>query len=94
MKLQTVQIERIVRSIFDRLKAKDLIQFKGPEKDVFNRAMELVIADFKREDDLNLEVNKMLDDLERQNPDGFDRRKMFTMVKQKLAKQKGIVLWF
>lgn len=54
--------------------------------------MDLVTADFKREDDLAHEVNRMLDDLERQDPGGFERRKMFAMIKVKLAKQKGIVL--
>ena len=94
MKLQQPQIEKLVRSVFDRLKSKDLIQFKSPEKQVFERAMALVAEDFKLEDDLNAEVNRMLDELERQNVESFDRRKMYGLLKQKLAKQKGIVLWF
>ena len=48
--------------------------------------------DFKKIDELTVEVNRILDDLEKQNPGGFERRKMFSMVKAKLAKQKGIVL--
>ena len=32
MKLQTVQIERLVRNVFDRLKEKELVEFKKPEK--------------------------------------------------------------
>jgi hypothetical protein len=92
MKLQSVQIERLVRNVFDRLKEKDLIEFKKTEKEVFARAVEHVTADFRREDDLVKEVHKMMDDLEAQNPGGFDRRKMFPLLKQRLAKQKGIVL--
>ena len=92
MKLQNVQIERLVRNVFEKLKEHDLITFKKPEKDVFARAIELVNLDFKREDDLVKEVHKMMDDLEKQNPGGFDRRKMFPLLKQRLAKQKGIVL--
>lgn len=92
MKLSPTQIERIVRNVFDRLKERNLIEFKTPEKDVFQRAIQLVTEDFKKEDDLMVEVNKILDDLEKQNPGGFERRKMFAMVKAKLAKQKGIVL--
>ena len=92
MKLQPPQIERLVRNVFDRLKEKELIEFKTTEKDVFARAIALVTADFKREDDLGHEVNKMMDELEKQNPGGFERRKMFSLLKQKLAKQKGIVL--
>jgi hypothetical protein len=92
MKLQTVQIERLVRNVFDRLKEKELVEFKKPEKEVFARAIELVTADLKKEDDLTKEVHKMMDELEAQNPGGFDRRKMFPLLKQRLAKQKGIVL--
>jgi hypothetical protein len=92
MKLQPVQIERLVHNIFDRLKEMQLIEFKKSEKEVFARAIELVNLDFKREEDLVREVNSMMDDLEKQNPGAFDRRKMFPLLKQKLAKQKGIVL--
>ena len=92
MKLHSTQIERLVRNVIDRLKEKNLIEFKVPEKDVLARAIQLVSDDFKKEDDLAIEVNKILDDLEKQNPGGFERRKMFAMVKAKLAKQKGIVL--
>jgi hypothetical protein len=92
MKLQPTQIERLVQNVFDRLKEQELIQFKTTEKEVFARAVALVTADFKREDDLVHEVHKMMDDLEQQNPGGFDRRKMFPLLKQRLAKQKGIVL--
>ena len=92
MKLQPLQIERLVRNIFDRLKEQQLIQFKKTEKEVFARAMELVTLDFKKEDDLVREVHSMMDELEKQNPGGFDRRKMFPLLKQRLAKQKGIVL--
>jgi hypothetical protein len=92
MKLQPTQIERLVQNVFDRLKEKQLIQFKKTEKEVYARTVELVAGDFRREDDLVREVHKMMDDLEKQNPGGFDRRKMFPLLKQRLAKQKGIVL--
>ena len=81
-----------MRHVFERLKSRNLIVFKKGEPEVFARAMELVLLDLRKEDDLVKEVNKMLDDLEKQNPGGFDRHKMFLLLKQKLAKQKGLVL--
>jgi hypothetical protein len=92
MKLQPTQIERLVQNVFDRLKEQELIQFKISEKEVFARAVAHVTADFQREDDLVKEVHQMMDELEKQNPGGFDRRKMFPLLKLRLAKQKGIVL--
>lgn len=92
MKLQPTQIDRLVRNVFDRLKEQELVEFKKPEKEVFDRAVALVTADFRREDDLVKEVYQMMDELEKQSPGGFDRRKMFPLLKARLAKQKGIVL--
>lgn len=74
------------------LKDHDLLIYKEKEEVVFNRALALVKADYERERDLEIEVNKMMDELERQNPGGFQRYKMFPMLKQRLAKEKGIVL--
>jgi hypothetical protein len=92
MKLPTSQIEQLVRRIFKDLKAQNQIVFKAPEDKVFLRAVEIVKADFAREDALDREVNKMLDDLERQHSGEFQRYKMFPLLKRKLAKEKGIVL--
>jgi hypothetical protein len=92
MKLQPTQIERLVQNVIDRLKEKNLIQFKKTEKEVYARAVALVTADLKKEDDLVRDVHAMMDELEKQNPGGFDRRKMFPLLKARLAKQKGIVL--
>jgi len=92
MKLSSVQIDRIARKIFDELRSQNLIEFKEPEDKVFRRATELIKADFDREANLDREVNKMLDDLERKNPGEFERYKMFPMLKKRLAKEKGIIL--
>ena len=92
MTLQPVQIDRLVHNVINRLKEKELIVFKQPEKQVIARAIELVTLDFKKEDDLVKEVHRMMDDLEKQNPGGFERHKMFPLLKARLAKQKGIVL--
>lgn len=92
MKLTSVQIDRIARNIIDELKSQKLIDFKAPEDKVFRRAVELIKGNFDREAQLDREVNKMLDDLERSNPGGFERYKMFPMLKKRLAKEKGIIL--
>ncbi len=80
-------------AIFKGLKEQKVIeQFKEKEDAVFERAVEIIRADFHREQALDQEVHKMMDDLERQNPNGFERYKMFPMLKKRLAKEKGIVL--
>lgn len=83
----------MAEAIMKGLKEQKVIeQFKTKEEDVLNRAFELIKADFHREAELDREVNRMMDDLERQSPGEFQRYKMFPMLKKRLAKEKGIVL--
>lgn len=92
MRMSKSQIEKMVRKVFDELKANNLITFKTPEDKTFKRATELIEKEYEIEVSLDREVHKMLDDLEKQNPNGFQRHKMFHMLKRKLAEQKGIIL--
>ena len=93
MKISESQMKRMATAIMNGLKQQQVIeQFKEKEETVLQRAIEIIKADFARESALDQEVHKMMDDLERQNPNGFERYKMFPMLKKRLAKEKGIVL--
>ena len=92
MRLTEKQVQRMVKLIFDELKDQGIVTFKEPEEKIMEKAKSYVKADFDRERQLDDEVNRMMDDLERQNPGSFQRYKMFPMLKKKLAEQKGIVL--
>ncbi len=92
MKMTEKTMKRIAQAILDGLKEQKVIQYKEKEDVVLDRATEIIKADFIREMELDQEVNRMMDDLERQNPGGFQRYKMFPMLKKRLAKEKGIVL--
>ncbi len=92
MKLTDKQIKRLVALVFRELKDQDLITFKESEDTVAQRGQELIRENFRQEARLDEEVNKMMDDLERQNPGEFQRYKMFPLLKKRLAKEKGIIL--
>gem|GEM_PF-349291 len=93
MKITESQMKRMASAIMNGLKQQQSIEvFKEKEENVYQRAFEIIRADFHREQALDQEVHKMMDDLERQNPNGFERYKMFPMLKKRLAKEKGIVL--
>lgn len=92
MKMTEKTMRRIAQAILDGLKAQKVVQFKEKEDVVLERAAAIVKSDFIREAELDQEVNRMMDDLERQNPGGFQRYKMFPLLKKRLAKEKGIVL--
>ena len=92
MKISEKQMKRMADAILRGLKTQKVIQFKEKEEVVTERATAIIRADFQREADLDKEVNRMMDDLERQNPGEFQRYKMFPLLKKRLAKEKGIVL--
>lgn len=92
MKLTPIQMQKLVEKVFEIWTKNNVIQYKADEKKVFMRAVEAVRQDVQREIDLDKEVMKMLDDLERTNSGEFQRHKMFAILKQKLAKERKVVL--
>jgi hypothetical protein len=92
MKLSPLQMQKLVEKVFDHLKKQNVIIFKEDEKKALARALEAVKADYQREGDLDRDVNAMLDTLERTNAGEFQRYKMFPILKQKMAKERKIIL--
>ncbi len=82
----------MAKRMLEAMKAQNCIQLKVKESEVLERIAKVIRSDFERESQLDQDVHKMMDDLERQNPGGFQRYKMFPLLKKRLAKEKGIVL--
>lgn len=80
------------RMVFNELKAQKLITFKEPEDKVFRRAVELINEEYQKEKEIEKEAQVMVDDLERKQGGGFERHKMYVLIKNQLAKQKGVIL--
>jgi hypothetical protein len=92
MKLSPLQMQKLVEKVFAHLKNQNVITFKEDEKKVLARALEAVKADYQREANLERDVNAMLDQLERTNAGEFERYKMYPILKQKMAKERKIIL--
>lgn len=93
MKLTREQVEKMSGLVLKRLKDKDLIEFKAPEAKVIERITEAVLADLKAEESLDQEVEALLQSHTGAGDDRrIDYRKMFSMIKMKLARERGIVL--
>ena len=92
MKLSPLQMQKLVEKVFDAWKANNVLIYKDDEKKVFATAVAAVKSDYDREIALEREVNQMLDGLERTNPGEFQRHRMFTVLKQKLANERKIIL--
>lgn len=93
MKLTKEQVEKISGLVLKRLKDKDLIALKAPEARVLEKITDAVLTDMKAEESLDREVEELLKShTGAANNQKIDYRKMFTMIKTKLARERGIVL--
>ena len=92
MKLTTSQIQRLSEKILNQWKSQNLITFKVDEKVVLQTIINSITGDFQREEQLERDVHALMDQMERQHEGQFQRHKMFPMLKQKLAKERKIVL--
>jgi uncharacterized protein len=93
MRLNKVRVHHMAVSIVERLASGGFLQIQG-EPDVVVRQLEAAItSELQVEDRLNADVRDMLKQFEREFSEGrADYQKMFTMVKQKLIKERGLIL--
>ena len=85
-------MQKLVEKVFEHWKKNNVLILKEDEKKVFARALQAVQENYQQEAQLDVDVNKMLDQLERTNSGEFQRYKMYPILKQKLAKERKIVL--
>lgn len=92
MRLTEKHIKRLSQLILKELETAKVIEYKSSTQQVLDRVHQIIKADYQREAQLDQDVVRMMDDLERQNPGSFERYKMFPMLKKRLAKERGIIL--
>ncbi len=92
MRLNSFQVESLAKKIIGGLDEKKAIQFRDGKEVALKKVIEVIEEDFEQEKLLEQEVHAMLDKLEKQQTEGFDRHRMFKMLKQKMAEEKRIVL--
>ena len=93
MKLGKEIIDYLSKQIIDSLEEKELIDTGDERQSVIESVMGVIVRDLQVEDDLNEEVKVILenmgDEIDKAN---INYRKMFQMVKQKLARERGLIL--
>ena len=83
----------IARRIINNLIKKDLAEPVVPVEKLINETENLLLKELMVEDRLNEEVREMLKQYEAEIEKGrLDYRKLFDMTKQKLVKERNIVL--
>ena len=93
MRLSKEMIKHIADAIAVNLEAKSLAKYEVQKDRISAKITEVITADMMAEDKLNEDVKKLLavheDEISRGH---MDYRKVFELTKQKLAKERGMVL--
>ncbi len=93
MRLSKEIVSHMADAIAANLENKKLAEYDVPRRTISATIAETIIANLVEEDNLNREVEKLLSAHEAEISRGqMDYRKVFELTKQKLAKEKGIVL--
>jgi hypothetical protein len=93
MRLPKEMIQHIADAIAANLESKGLVEYEVPKGAIAGKIAEVITADMMVEERLNDEVKKLLVAHEAEiAKENMDYRRVFELTKQKLAKEKGIVL--
>lgn len=93
MRLSKEMIKHLSDAIAANLEDKGLVKYDVPKDAISVKIAEVITADMLAEDKLNKDVEKLLAAHEAEIVKGnMDYRKVFELTKQKLAKERGIVL--
>jgi uncharacterized protein len=93
MRLPKEMIKHIADAIAANLETKGLVGYDVPKSAMSDKIAEVITADMLAEDSLNKDVEKLLSAHEAEIARGqMDYRKVFELTKQKLAKERGMVL--
>lgn len=93
MRLNKVRVHQMAESMVERLISGGNVQVQGNPDIVVQQLESAILHELQAEDRLNAEIREMLKQFEREFSEGrADYQKMFSMVKQKLIKERGLIL--
>lgn len=93
MRLSKERVRHMVESLTGRLQQDGHVELVGDRKAFADALEQAITTELTVEDRLNAEVRQMLKIYETQIEQGqVDYQKMFQMVKQKLVRERGIIL--
>ncbi|NIS75268.1 MAG: DUF507 family protein [Deltaproteobacteria bacterium] len=92
MRLNEKEMRRLADYIYERLTQREMITLKDDEDEVRRRIFEEIEKDIRNEDALDEEVERIIDEHISKAGEEINRRKLFKMIKSKLARERGIVL--
>lgn len=92
MRVSEEEIARIVQKILAVWKEKKLAEVTSSDHQTLEFLKATFLKNMQVEDQLNKDAEAMMSKYEKQMTGDMDRRKMFQMIKNQLAKERKIVL--
>lgn len=93
MKIREEHVQRICRTVLSRWKEKNLIRPKADDDVLLGKMIGEVMADFRREEELERDVHAILEKHSRELADSqASSHVMFLKIKERLARERKIVL--
>jgi hypothetical protein len=93
LRLREEHVQRVCRTILSRWKAKGMIRPKAAEDVLLAKMIGEVAKDFQREETLDREVEALMEKHSREmSLSQANARILFQKIKDRLAKERGIVL--
>jgi len=93
MRLAKERVHHMADSVVARLHELQFLEISGDRRALRESLEHTMTDELMVEDRLNAEVRRMMQPYERQIEQGqVDYQKMFTMIKQKLVRERGIIL--
>ena len=93
MKLAKERVASLSKILVETLLKEGLIASSSKKELLIGKVESVILDDLQVEDRLNAEVREILKGYEKEIDQGnVDYQKMFQMVKQKLVRERGIIL--
>ena len=93
MRISKDMIKHLSDAVALNIETKGLVEYEVPRSAIAEKISEVITTDMLAEDKLNKDVEKILAAHEAEiAKENMDYRKVFDMTKQKLARDRGIVL--
>jgi len=93
MKISKERIQHLASSVLDRLQKAGKLTIDGPKERVVAKLHKAITDELSVEDRLNQEVRTLLKQFDAEFEQGkADYQKMFVMVKNKLIRERNLIL--
>lgn len=93
MRVSKDRVHHMAESVVTHLQQDGQLEVTGDRKAFVDALEQVIIGELAIEDHINAEVRQMLKAYEKQIEQGqVDYQRMFTMIKTKLVRDRGIIL--